>query len=147
MIRRILHPTDFSRASTPALAKALEMAKANRAELRLVHVLDPVMPITDDYVSPPTYEQLRKSAHAYGRKQLDRLVSRARRAGVRATGVLREGSACSEIVRAARAPQVDLIVMGTHGRTGLSRLLLGSVASRVIGLARCPVLSVRSRTR
>jgi nucleotide-binding universal stress UspA family protein len=145
MIRRILHPSDFSRASAPAFATALRMAKANRAELRLVHVLDPVVPIGGDIVSPPTYERLRKSAHAYGRKRLARLVARARKAGVRATGILREGVAWSEILSATRRPRTDLIVMGTHGRTGLSRMLLGSVAGRVIRLSRCPVLSVRPK--
>jgi nucleotide-binding universal stress UspA family protein len=146
MIRRILHPSDFSPASAPAFAKAIELAKANRAELRLVHVLDPLMPMPDGYVSPPTYAELRKSARAWGAKHLARLCARAKRAGIRVTSSLREGTPWSEIVRAARAPRADLIVIGTHGRTGVSRLLLGSVASRVIGLARCPVLSVGARS-
>lgn len=145
MMRRVLHASDFSRASAPAFAKAVELAKKDHAELRLLHVLDPLMPMPDGYVSPPTYEQLRTSAREYGRKQLARLVTRAAKAGVRATPDLREGTPWSEIVRASRAPGVDLVVIGTHGRTGLSRLLLGSVASRVIGLARCPVLAVGAR--
>ena len=145
MMRRILHPSDFSRASAPAFAVAVALAKKERAELSLLHVLDPLTPMPDGYVSPPTYERLRKSARAYGGKQLARLVARAAKAGVRATPVLREGTPWSEIVRASRAPGVDLVVIGTHGRTGLSRLLLGSVASRVVGLARCPVLSVGPR--
>ena len=145
MIRRILHPSDFSRASAPAFIAALRMARANRAELRLVHVLDPAVPIAGDYVSPPTYAQLRKAAHAYGRKRLGRLLAKARKAGVRATGILREGVAWSEILRATRRPKTDLVVMGTHGRTGLSRVLLGSVAGRVIRLSSCPVLSVRPK--
>lgn len=147
MIRRILHPTDFSRGSAPAFAKAVELAKSNHAQLQLLHVLDPLVPTPDGYVSPPTYEQLRKSAQAYGSKQLARLVARAGKAGVRATAVLREGRPPSEIVRAARASKADLIVIGTHGRTGWSRLLLGSVAGRIIGLAKCPVLTVRTRFR
>jgi universal stress protein A len=145
MIRRILHPSDFSRASAPAFAAALGMAKAHRAELRLVHVLDPATPMASTVVSPPTYDRLRKAARAYGARRLAGLVARARRAGVRTTASLREGPAWSEIVRAARTPRTDLIVMGTHGRTGLSRALLGSVAARVLRLARCPVLSVRPR--
>jgi nucleotide-binding universal stress UspA family protein len=147
MIRRILHASDFSPASAPALARAIELAKASRAELRLLHVLDPLAPMPDGYVTPPTYAALRKSAQAYGRKQLERLVAKATKAGVRATALLREGTPWSEILRASRSPKADVIVIGTHGRTGLSRLLLGSVASRVIGLARCPVLSVGARLR
>jgi nucleotide-binding universal stress UspA family protein len=143
-MRRILCASDFSPASTPAFAKAVELAKHDHAELSLLHVLDPAMPIADGVVSPPTYRQLRKSAREYGGKHLARLVTRAAKAGVRAKPILREGTPWSEIVRASRAPGVDLVVIGTHGRTGLRRLLLGSVASRVIGLARCPVLAVGS---
>jgi nucleotide-binding universal stress UspA family protein len=145
MIRRILHPSDFSPASGPAFARAVALAKTNHAELRILHVLDPLEPIPDGSVTPPTYAQLQKSARAYGAKHLARLVARAAKAGVRATQLLREGHPAPEIVRAARASRADLIVIGTHGRTGWPRLLLGSVAGRVIGLARCPVLSVRSR--
>jgi universal stress protein A len=141
-MRRILHASDFSRASAPAFAEAVEFAKRHRAELRLLHVVDPMMPMPDGDVTPPTYERLRASAREYGRKHLARLVLRAAKAGVRAIPVVREGTPWSEIVRAARAPGVELVVIGTHGRTGLSRLLLGSVASRVVGLARCPVLTV-----
>lgn len=145
MKRRILHASDFSRASAPAFAKAVEFAKKHRAELCLLHVVDPSMPMPDGYVSPPTYEGLRGSAREYGRKQLARLVARAAKAGVRATAVVREGTPWSEIVRASRSPGVDLVVMGSHGRSGLSRLLLGSVARRVVGLARCPVLTMGAR--
>jgi nucleotide-binding universal stress UspA family protein len=146
-MRRILHASDFSAASGPAFAAAVEYAKKHRAELRLLHVVDPMMPMPDGFVSPPTYERLRESARAYGRKGLARLVARAAKAGVRATAVVREGTPWSEIVRASRAPGVELVVIGTHGRTGLSRLLLGSVASRVVGLARSPVLAVGTRGR
>ena len=145
--RRILHASDFSLASAPAFATAIALAQRRHAELSLLHVLDPTMPISDGVVSPPTYAALLKSARASGRKGLARLVARAAKAGVRATPILREGLPWSEIVRASRARGVDLVVIGTHGRTGLPRLLLGSVASRVIGLARCPVLTVGARPR
>lgn len=144
-MRRILHPSDFSPASAPALGKAIELAKTSRAELVLLHVLDPLQPVPDGAVSPPTYGQLLKSARMYGEKQLARLVVQARRRGVRTRAILREGTPYSEIERAARGLKADLIVIGTHGRTGMSRLFLGSVASRVVALARCPVLSVRPR--
>lgn len=141
-MRRILHASDFSPASAPAFARAVALAKEERADLSLLHVLDPSMPTVDGVVSPPTHAALLKAARTYGRAELARLAARAAKADVRATPILREGAPWSEIVRASRGPGVDLIVIGTHGRTGLSRLLLGSVASRVIGLARCPVLTV-----
>jgi nucleotide-binding universal stress UspA family protein len=86
------------------------------------------------------------SARAWARKQLDRLVARARAAKVRARGLLLEGVAHDQIVRAARREQADMMVMGTHGRTGIARFFLGSVAARVAAMAPCPVLTVRGRT-
>jgi nucleotide-binding universal stress UspA family protein len=141
-VKRILHASDLSRASTRAFTEAVALAKRKRAELTLLYVADPLEPVPDGYVSPPTYLQLRKSAREYGRKGLARLVAKAARAGVRATAVVREGTPWAEIVRAARGLKADVLVIGTHGRTGVSRLLIGSVASRIVGLARCPVLTV-----
>jgi nucleotide-binding universal stress UspA family protein len=142
--KRILHATDFSRASRPAFKKALAMAKANRATLELLHVLAPVMALpADGYVSPQTYDALTTSATAWAQKEMGRLVKAARAGGVRARGALVEGAAHDRIVRAARSLRPEVVVMGTHGRTGLPRLLLGSVAARVIASAPCPVLTVR----
>jgi nucleotide-binding universal stress UspA family protein len=72
-------------------------------------------------------------------------VARARKAGVRATGLLLEGVPHERVARAARAKKVDLLVIGTHGRTGLAKFFLGSVAARVIASVSCPVLTVRGR--
>ena len=79
------------------------------------------------------------------RKRLVALVVRARAAGAKATVTILEGSPAERIVHTARARRADLIVMGTRGRTGLSRFLLGSVASRVISMSPCPVLTVRGK--
>jgi len=143
-IRRILHPTDFSRASAAAFKLAVDMAKGNRAELLLVHVLSPSLPIVaDGYVSPQVYEDMASSARAYGKKHLDALVGKAKRAGARVKGLLLEGVPHERIAQAARSRKADLVVIGTPGRTGLAKLFLGSVASRVLTVAPCPVLTVR----
>ena len=145
-IRRILHPTDFSRASGAAFTKALEMAKTNRAELLVVHVLTPVIPmIGDGYVSPKVYEEVEATARAHAQDQLDRLMAKTKKAGVRVKGVLLEGVPHEQIARAARPKRADLIVIGTHGRTGLAKFFLGSVAGRVVSIAPCPVLTVRGK--
>ena len=146
MTRRILHPSDFSPASRAAFRKAIEMAKTNRAALLVVHVMSPIVPVPGDaYMSPKMYDDLADSARAFGQKQLDKLLAQAKKARVRAKGFLLEGSAHQEIVRFARARRVDLIVMGTHGRTGLAKLFVGSVADRVVAAASCPVLTVRGK--
>ncbi len=147
-IRRIVHATDFSPASRPAFRRALDLARANRAELIALHVVTPPIPYTPDgYALPQTYDRLLADMRAAAQKQLDRLVARAKAGGVRARGLLREGLPHDRIARAARSARADLLVIGTHGRTGLARLFLGSVASRVIATAPCPVLSVRAGTR
>lgn len=143
--RRILHPTDFSAASRPAFKMALGLAKAGRAELLLVHVLPPLPMIEDAYIAPSTYQQLQRSYRASDQKQLDRLVRTAKVAGVRTAGILLDSGVPAErIARLAESRHAELIVMGTHGRTGLTRALLGSVAARIVATATCPVLTVRA---
>jgi len=145
-IRRVLHPTDFSRASTPAFKRAVEMAKGNRAELLLVHVMVPAVPLMGDgYVSPKVYEDLEAAARSAAQKQLRKLVEKAKQAGARVKGLLLEGVAHERIAQAARSRKADLVVIGTHGRTGFAKLFLGSVASRVLAVSPCPVLTVRGK--
>jgi len=146
MARRVLHPTDFSRASSAAFTRALDEARASRGQLMLVHALAPVIPISGEgYVSPSTYQQMTEAGRAWAQKHMNRLLARARKAAVRARGQLVEGVAHEAIVRAARRHRADVIVMGTHGRTGVARFFLGSVAARVTATAPCPVLTVRGR--
>jgi len=146
MTRRILHPSDFSAASNAAFKKAIEMAKASRAELLIVHVINPIVPVAGDgYVSPKMYEDLAASTRAWARKQLDRLLVKAKKSGVRGKGVLAEGAAHEQIARIAKTKRADLVVMGTHGRSGFAKLFLGSVAGRVVAAAPCPVLTVKGR--
>jgi|ERR687892_547195 nucleotide-binding universal stress UspA family protein len=144
MARPILHPTDFSKASRAALTRAIAEAKARKSELLVLHVLAPVVPVVSEgYIEPSTYEQMAAAARAGASKQLDRVVAQARAARGRARGLLAEGVAHEQIARAAR--RCELIVMGTHGRTGVARFFLGSVAARVAATAPCPVLTVRGR--
>ena len=144
-IRRIVHASDFSKASRPAFAKALELAKANRAELIVVHALTLVLPFAGgEYVSPQTWDDLEASARSEAEKHLRTLVAKAKKAGVRAKSVIVIGSPYEQIARAARSSRADLLVIGTHGRTGLPKFFLGSVAQRILATARCPVLTVRA---
>jgi nucleotide-binding universal stress UspA family protein len=141
--RHILHATDFSRASRPAFIKALALAKQDRARLCVLHVLVPPSPFLGDRV-PQSYLELEARARRAVERRLAALVTHARKAGVRAEARLIEGMPSEEILRAARRQRADLIVIGTHGRTGLGRFLMGSVAERVLQRATSPVLTVRS---
>jgi nucleotide-binding universal stress UspA family protein len=143
--KTILHPTDFSEASEAAFAEARRLAGASDAELVLLHVLTPpsayeLQGFEWGALHLPDEAARRHSAAV----ELGRLVGRAKRRGVRGRAMLVEGVPNREILRIAASIPVDLVVMGTHGRHGLDRLLFGSTASRVVRGARCPVLTVRA---
>jgi nucleotide-binding universal stress UspA family protein len=142
-IRRILHASDFSSASRAAFARAVAMARDNRAELLLVHVLVPQFPMFGDRTSPRTYKDVEAATKASGEKRLAALLAKARAAGVRVKGLLTDGFPDEQIVRLARRNHADVVVLGTHGRSGLGRLFLGSVANRVVSHSPVPVLTVR----
>jgi nucleotide-binding universal stress UspA family protein len=146
MSRPIMHASDFSSASRAAFAKAVELAKRDRAPLLIAHVMSPPLPMLGDgYVSPAAWDEIQRGYRTSSQKKLDALVARAKAAGVRARGVLLEGQAHERIVRTAKAQRARLLVVGTHGRTGLTRFLIGSVASRIVATAACPVVTVRGR--
>lgn len=145
-IRHVLYASDFSAASRRALSTAISIAKSLDAKLTILYVLAPVVPMVPDrYIDAVTLDQLDKQARQWSARQLNRLAARAKKAGVRVTSLLREGDPVDQIVRAGRSTQADLIVVGTHGRRGLQRFFLGSVAARVVAMAPCPVVTVRGK--
>lgn len=143
-VRRVLHATDFSRASARAFAEAVELARRERARLVVLHVLVPPSPFVAGE-QPASWLDLQARARQHARRLLAAVVAEAERAGVGVEGKLVEGAPAEAIVRVARRDRAGLIVIGTHGRSGLGRLFMGSVAERVLALARCPVLTVRGR--
>jgi len=145
-IRKVMVASDFSSASRGAFARAVELAKANRATLLVTHAVTlPPPTLGGEYIPPQTWDRIEAATRAAAKKQIGALVAKARRAGVRAGGLIMAGSPHEVIVRAARSKRVDVLVLGTHGRTGLPRFFLGSVAARVLATAPCPVLTVRGR--
>lgn len=144
-IRRILHSTDFSPASRRAFDTALAMAKSLKAKLTIAYVLAPVVTVPEQYIDAATLDRLDQQARQWSRRHLDRLAARAKKAGVKVTVVLRDGDPADQIVRACRATRADIIVVGTHGRRGLPKFFLGSVAERVVSAASCPVVTVRGK--
>ncbi|HEU4367502.1 MAG TPA: universal stress protein [Methylomirabilota bacterium] len=145
-VQRITYATDFSTASLAAFPHAVRLTKATGAELTILHVLPaPTSPFVDSgYVPQEIWDQLDAGMRAHAGHEMDRLVKQAVDAGVRATTAIVDGGIpADEIVRAAESTKADLLVLGTHGRTGVARLVLGSVAARVVATASCPVLTVR----
>jgi universal stress protein A len=145
-IRTILAPTDFSNHAARALRYAAGLAERLGASLHLLHVLSDVVPTGPDPmltpVLPPEY-YAQTEAQSY--ETLGRVLDPAWGNPPTVTTAVRWGSAVEEIVDEARAKGVDLLVIATHGRTGLSHVLLGSVAERIVREAPCPVLTIRSK--
>lgn len=145
-LRRIVYASDFSPASRRAFAVATEFAREHRAALTIVHVLMPLLPGGPDVpVSAATLNEIERGTRLWAERQGQRLAAKARKAGVKAVATVEQGDPSAEILRVARRVRAGLIVIGTHGRTGLPRLVLGSVADRVVRTATCPVLTVRGR--
>lgn len=141
-IKRILVPIDFSRSSLKAVDYAIDLAKRNHAELVLVHVIEPMNYALPRYLPEPTalLEEQRKEAQ----DALDRLVERVSKRHPQCRSEVHLGIVYERIADLARTLKADLVIIATHGRSGLAHLLIGSVAERVVRMAPCPVLTVRS---
>jgi nucleotide-binding universal stress UspA family protein len=142
-IQHILVPTDFSDASSHAVSYAAALASSLHARVHLVHVLEEPLLTPGPYEYPlPDMPARRERLYQQALADLSEVASTFG-GDVVVTSEVRGGAATDAILNAAVDYGADLIVMGTHGRTGLLHLLAGSVAERVTRLARCPVLAVR----
>ena len=142
--RRILVPTDFSSASEEAWRAAGELARTTGAELVLLHVLVEAPLYSETPFSGARLREVYESAREWATKKLEQWAAQADAAGLVVRVEARAGVPYQEILTTARSAGIDLIVLGTRGRAGVERALLGSVADRVIRLAPCPVMSVHS---
>jgi nucleotide-binding universal stress UspA family protein len=147
-IKKIAVATDFSKAADQALRYGLTFASQFGAELHLVHVIEDIIPTVPEpgLAMLPTQEimqTLRKSSEEAMAQQIARIPA----GKINLVKVVREGVPFREVDTYAREAEIDLLVLGTHGRTGLSHLLLGSVAERVLRSAPCPVLTVHLHER
>ena len=143
-IRHILAPVDFSGLGEPALAMACDLARRyGGTKVTLLHVYQlPNLMLPEGYILATPQELGAMFAHV--KEELSKLTLRAHELGADAQAESVEGVPWAEIVRFAQQRSVDLIVMGTHGRTGISHAFIGSVAERVVRHAPCPVLVVRT---
>ncbi|HLE63317.1 MAG TPA: universal stress protein [Pyrinomonadaceae bacterium] len=144
-IRSILVPTDFSECGNYALSYAASLARSFNASIICVHVIEPIVPtvgysgMTEPLPIADISEQLEDSAE----RELPKLAECEDCAGLDIEELIVHGEAASEIVRVAKERKVDLIVVSSHGRTGLGRILFGSTAEAVVRHALCPVLVVK----
>jgi universal stress protein A len=143
-IKKILYPTDLSESGWPALRLASSLANDHKAKLVIVYAMEPPQPVAAGgagaAVPPPGTDFVGREEDL--EKELTKMAPTPPNVDYEYRIV--HGQAAQAIVQLAEEEQVDLIVMGTHGRTGLSRLLMGSVAEHVMRHAVCPVVTVRS---
>jgi nucleotide-binding universal stress UspA family protein len=142
-IRRILAPTDFSEPSKQAVAYAYELAERFGAKLLLLHVVElPAYPV-EIFLPAAGGTTLLDDLEQQARIDLAQLRPEAEDGKVEVTCQVVVGTPYYKILEVAAADKADVIVMATHGRTGLSHLVMGSVAERVVRMAPCPVLTIR----
>ncbi|MBM2845967.1 MAG: Stress protein UspA-like protein [Bacteroidetes bacterium] len=146
MINRILVPIDFSSHSKNALKYAIPMAEQFGATLHLVYVVEPTIYPADlgfgQVVMPGVEDELREK----GAEELKSLIAEEIGTRVKATSAVRTGKPHQEILQEAAEQKIDLIVIATHGHSGVEHILFGSTAARIMRLAKCPVLIVRPQT-
>ena len=140
---RIVMPTDFSDSSEEAWGVAQRVAGTLGSEVVLAHVFVPPPLYGDPPLSVDTTWQVYEGSRKWVEEELEKWANAARAQGVKVRTVMRSGAAHQEIVDLATDERADLVIMGTHGRSGLTRVLLGSVAERVIRFAPCPALTAR----
>jgi nucleotide-binding universal stress UspA family protein len=149
-IHRLVFATDFSECSQDALTHARYLATELRAEVGLVHVFERPFfietGVSHRLQLRHDVDQWIHEAKDEAKQQLDSLANELRTQGLTVTVSMREGIPFVEILKAADELRADLVVVGTHGRTGLSHALIGSVAERVIERAPCAVLAVRPKS-
>ena len=140
-IKKILVPTDGSDYSIHAAEYAISIAKTHDAQIMAVYVLDEV--VIDRFSKITEREDIEKELKADGQRYVNFILGLAEKEGVKASSLIVEGRPFEQIVHLSDGLEMDLIVLGTYGRRGAERILIGSVAERVIEYAHCPVLVVK----
>ena len=144
--KSILVPTDFSEYSDKALMAAEDIARQFNAKIYLLHVVEALPQLcADQYcLDPLIIKQVEEESLRSARQKMQDELSRIKAAGVETEIEVREGTAYREILKEQQEKQIDLIVIASHGRTGLINYLIGSVAEKVARSARCPVLLIKN---
>jgi nucleotide-binding universal stress UspA family protein len=147
-LQKILLPTDFSGCANYALPYASQIARATGATIICVHVVEPVVPAVGytGLAEPMPVADISGQLEDSAERQLPKLTECEECEGLGVEEVIVHGDAAAEIVRVAAEREVDLIVISSHGRTGLGRMIFGSTAEAVVRRATCPVLVVRPPT-
>ncbi|OGW58940.1 MAG: hypothetical protein A2Y48_08535 [Nitrospirae bacterium RIFCSPLOW2_12_42_9] len=137
---KILFPTDFSESAENASRYALSLAKKYASKVYVIHVIEPFTYTTEFGLD---FSAQLKEMEASARRLLDDIAASIKKTNLDVESVLITGEPFVEIIKYARKEQVDLIVMATHGRSGIEHMLMGSVAEKVVRKSPCPVLTIK----
>lgn len=146
-ITRIVVPVDFSEYSKNAFRYAIDFARTFDAEMILVYVIEPIIYPADFSFGQVALPSMERELQERGLDQLQSLISKEVPPGLRARAVIRSGKPFVEIIQLAKEEQADLIIIATHGHSGIEHVLFGSTAEKVVRKSPCPVLSIRSPER
>ncbi len=144
-IRKILYATDFSESSVSALDYALSLAKLAGAKLHIIHVIGELVEKQRTLIPHEAFDIMQKEVHRNALKEMEKFCKTIT-SDVDYTTEEVVGFPFEEIIRKAEGVKADLIVIGTHGRTGIKHVVLGSTVERVVRRSQIPVLTVRSRS-
>jgi nucleotide-binding universal stress UspA family protein len=144
MFKKILCPVDFSKFTSEVVTYAASMAKQYGAELHMLHVIPNLTYFTpyESFLTPENLVAMEKNIQDEVDRDFGRILSRV---DIDAKKVVRTGVAFVEIIDYAKSEGMDLIVMGTHGRSGIEHILIGNVAEKVVRKSPCPVMTIRPR--
>lgn len=143
-IKNIIVPTDFSKLSTSAFEYAKELATRMEAKIHLIYVMEITPPLLASRSAEGSEDEVVQSNYTKATSQLKQMAEELREeTEIQIIEVLRVGTDFEEIIKYAKEAGVDLIVIATHGRTGVLHTVLGSVAEKVIRFAKCPVLVIK----
>ncbi len=142
-IKKILLPTDLSPASISAFKYAKSLAEKYGASIYVLHVLENIPPVLAIHALDLTIERVEKNMEENAKVQLEKIVKENLKGKNKVKIFIRKGLVDEEIIKFADEKKIDIIVMGTHGRTGIEYTLLGSIAEKIVRKAKCPVLTVK----
>ena len=146
-ITRIIVPIDFSEYSKKAFRYAIDFAHTFRAEMVLVYVVEPIVYPADFSFGQVALPSMERELLERGEEQLKDLIAKEVPDGIVARTAVRSGKPFVEIIQAAKEESAELIIIATHGHSGIEHVLFGSTAEKVVRKAPCPVLSIRSPER
>ncbi len=142
-LKKILVPQDFSEYSLHALKYAVTFAQIFNSELIVLHIVEPIVYPADFSFGQVSIPAMEEEIRKHSEEQLNELVEKEIPKDVKSTALIRVGKPFIEIVEIAKSESADLIVISSHGRTGMDHVLFGSTADKVVRKAPCPVLTIR----